>query len=174
MLRLLIGAVLALSASLSLAQEAKVVQVTKTIDINAPAAEVWDRVKNFDALNTWHPAIAKDEIVEGKNNEVGAVRLLTTGDGAQLREKLAGFDAAGMNFTYIITDEGGPVSNYKSTLKVEAVSATTCKVTWTGSFIPNAGGPPPAPGAEAMTPASLFESIYQTGLDNLKKLAEAK
>ena len=174
MLRLLTGTVLALSATLGLAQEAQFLHVTKSVEINAPAADVWNRVKDFNALNTWHPGIAKDEIIEGKNNEVGAVRLLTTGDGGQLHEKLLGFDAAGMSFKYGIIDEGGPVSNYESILKVEAVSATTSKVIWSGSFTPNNSGPPPAAGAENVTPTSVFESIYQAGLDNLKKLAETK
>ena len=176
MLRLLTGAVLAWSATLGLAGEAGVLHVTRSVEINAPAADVWNRVKDFDALNTWHPGIAKDEIIEGRNNEVGAVRLLTTGNGDQLHEKLLGFDAAGMNFRYGIIDEGGMVSNYESTLKVEAVTATTSRVIWSGSFTPNAGAPPPAPGPDGkvMTPAELFEFIYQSGLDNLKKLAETK
>jgi len=177
MLRLLIGVALALSAALGLAGEAQRVQVTKTMDINAPAADVWNLVKDFSGLHTWHPGIAKDEIVEGKDNEVGAVRLLTAGNGNQLREKLLGYDAAGMNFKYGIIEGGGlPVTNYESIFKVEAVSDGTSKATWTGSFTPIDTGPAPAPapGAEPMTPAGVFESIYQAGLDNLKKLAETK
>ena len=59
---------------------------TKTISINAPAGQGVETVKNFNALNSWHPAVEKDEIVEGKNNTVGAVRLLTLKDGGTSRK----------------------------------------------------------------------------------------
>ena len=51
--------------------------VKKSVTIAAPADTVWDAVKNFNELNTWHPAVASDEIVSGTNNTPGSVRLLT-------------------------------------------------------------------------------------------------
>src|SRR4030095_10075567 len=75
--------------------DAPVLTLTKSIDISAPASRVWDIAKDFDALNRWHPAVAKDEIVEGKNNVVGAVRVLTLGDGGTIKEKLLGYDHNG-------------------------------------------------------------------------------
>src|SRR5271168_4984259 len=66
--------------------------VRQTITINAPAGKVWKAVKDFNALNSWHPALAKDEIVEGTNNTVGAVRLLTLKDGGTIKEKLLAFN----------------------------------------------------------------------------------
>src|ERR1700738_327338 len=73
---------------------------SKTITIDAPAAKVWDLAKDFNALNTWHPAVATDEIVEGKNYAVGAVRLLTLKGGGTIKEKLLRFDGAGRSFKY--------------------------------------------------------------------------
>ena len=63
--------------------------------INASAGKVWKAVKDFNALNTWHPAVAKDDIVEGTNNTVGAVRLLTLKDGGTIKEKLLAFNDGG-------------------------------------------------------------------------------
>ena len=68
--------------------------VTQTVDIQAPASKVWDTAKNFDQLNTWLPPVAKDEIVEGQNNTVGAVRLLTLKDGGTVKEKLLAYTPA--------------------------------------------------------------------------------
>ncbi|MGC1521651.1 MAG: SRPBCC family protein, partial [Steroidobacteraceae bacterium] len=65
--------------------------VSKTIRVNAPADMVWNAVKDFDAINTWHPAVDKDEIVEGKNNKAGAVRLLTLKGGGTIKERLLRF-----------------------------------------------------------------------------------
>ena len=45
-------------------------KVTETVTIAAPADVVWARIKNFDALKDWHPAVA--ESPADKGNEVGS------------------------------------------------------------------------------------------------------
>src|SRR5258708_18641264 len=69
--------------------------VSKTITIDASAAKVWHAAKDFNGLNTWHPAVPTDAIVAGKNNAVAALRLLTLEGGGTIKEKLLAFDAAG-------------------------------------------------------------------------------
>src|SRR5258708_15490941 len=64
---------------------------SKTIAIDASAAKVWHTAKDFNGLNTWHPAVATDEIVEGKNNTVGAVRLVTLQSRRKVQEKIVHF-----------------------------------------------------------------------------------
>ena len=49
-------------------------RLKKTITSAAPADKVWDASKNFNGFNTWHPALASDEILSGTNNKVGASR----------------------------------------------------------------------------------------------------
>ena len=85
-------------------------------------------------LNTWHPAVATDEIVEGKNNTVGAVRLLTLKGGGTIKEKLLAFDPAGRSFKYAIVEGVLPVSDYTSTLTVKSAGKSKSSVTWTGHF----------------------------------------
>src|ERR1700690_1371887 len=70
--------------------DAPLLHVRKTIAIDAPADKVWATAMNFDGINTWHPAVAKDVIVEGKNNTIGAGSLLTLQDGGTIKEKLVG------------------------------------------------------------------------------------
>ncbi len=137
--------------------------VTKSAEVNASAATVWAKVKDFNALNGWHPAVAKDEIIEGENNQVGAVRLLTLGDGGTIMEKLLAWDDAGMKLTYNILEGVLPVNDYESTITVEAISDTSSKVTWTGSF--NHGN-----GADDQTAMDAISGVYQGGLDNLQKI----
>ena len=137
--------------------------VTKSAEVNAPAAVVWAKVKDFNALNGWHPAVAKDEIVEGENNQVGAVRLLTLGDGGTIKESLLAWDDAGMSLTYNILEGVLPVSDYESTLTVVAISDTSSKVTWTGSFNHGAG-------ADDQAAMDAISGVYQGGLDNLQKI----
>src|SRR5580698_11608302 len=96
-------------------------RVSKTVTIDASARKVWKAVKDFNALNTWHPAVATDEIVEGTNNTAGAVRLLTLKGGGTIKEKLLRFDAPGRSFKYAILEGVLPVSDYTSTLVVKSL-----------------------------------------------------
>jgi mxaD protein len=175
MKRLLLAlAMIALSACSPSGGDAPVLTVTKTIDINAPASKVWDIAKDFDALNRWHPAVAKDEIVEGTNNTVGAVRVLTLGDGGTIKEKLIAWDTNGRSMKYTIIEGVLPVSSYESTITVEESGANASKATWTGNFKRKDTSATPAAGADDATATSTMVSVYQAGLDNLKKMAEGQ
>lgn len=149
------------------ATAAALLEVTQTASIDAPADAVWAKVKDFDKLNTWHPAVAKDEIVEGKANEVGAVRLLTLGDGGTVKEKLTAFDDAGKTFGYTIVESVLPVAEYNSKLVVAADGDKKSTVTWSGSF-------KHAEKADDKTATDTITSVYSTGLDALKKSFEPK
>jgi mxaD protein len=148
--------------------------VTQTITINASAAKVWKMAKDFNALNTWHPAVAKDAIVEGTNNTVGAVRLLTLQDGGTIKEKLLSFDAAGRKFKYAIVEGVIPVSNYTSTFAVTSAGKGKATVTWSGRFQRKNVGDNPADNENDKTATDTITGVYKGGLDNLKKLAEAQ
>lgn len=153
---------------------AAVLKVSKGVTINAPADKVWDQVKNFDGLGTWHPAVAKDAIVAGKNNEVGAERLLTLKDGGTIKEKLLGYDAKHHSFKYAILEGVLPVSDYTSTVSVKSAGKDKSTVTWSGWFKRKNTGPNPAANENDETATKTMGSVYQAGLDNLKKMMESK
>jgi len=153
---------------------APALHVTKTVTINADAAKVWDTVKNFDGLNTWHPAVAKDEIVSGKNNKAGAVRLLTLKDGGTIKEKLLAYSAHSQMMKYSILEGVLPVSGYTSTISVKSVGKGKTEVTWHGNFKRKNTGAKPAADQNDKTATDTISSVYQGGLDNLKKISEAK
>jgi mxaD protein len=147
---------------------------SKSIDIDAPAAKVWAATKDFNGLNTWHPAVATDEIVEGKNNAVGAVRLLTLKGGGTIKEKLLSYDDAGRSFKYAIVEGVLPVSGYTSTFVVKSAGSGKSTVTWSGHFKRKNVGDNPADGENDKTAVDTINGVYQGGLDNLKKMLEAK
>lgn len=153
---------------------APVLKVSKSITIAAPAAKVWNQSRNFSGLNTWHPAVDTDKIVEGTDNTVGAVRLLTLKGGGTIKEKLLGYDDAKRTFSYSILEGVLPVSNYKSTFTVTPAGKNKAKVTWSGSFQRKDTGPKPADNANDKTAKDAISGVYQSGLDNLKKVVEAK
>jgi len=148
--------------------------VSKTITIDASAAKVWHAAKDFNALNTWHPAVATDEIVEGKNNTVGAVRLLTLKGGGTIKEKLLAFDGAARSFKYAILEGVLPVSDYTSTFVVKSAGKNKSSVTWTGHFKRKNVGDNPADSENDKTAVDTMGGVYQAGLDNLKKIVEAQ
>jgi mxaD protein len=147
---------------------------SKTVTIDASASKIWHTVRDFNALNTWHPAVATDEIVEGKDNTVGAVRLLTLKGGGTIKEKLLAFDPAGRSFKYAILEGVLPVSDYTSTLMVKSAGKNKSSVTWSGHFKRKNVGDSPADNENDKTAVDTISGVYQAGLDNLKKMAEAQ
>ncbi len=147
---------------------------SKTVTINASADKVWNVVKDFDALNRWHPAVASEKLLKGKNNVPGAVRELTLKGGGTIHEKLLRFSAKHHKFKYEILESVLPVSHYKSTLVVKADGKDKCTVTWSGHFKRKDLSNHPADNANDKTAVDTIDSVYSAGLDNLKKMMEAK
>ena len=72
------------------------------ITIDAPPSVVWAKIKNFDALKDWHPAVA--ESAADKGNEVGSVREVGLKGGGALTESLERYDDAQMRYGYRAKD----------------------------------------------------------------------
>jgi mxaD protein len=147
---------------------------SKTVEIDASATKVWHAARDFNGLNTWHPAVATDELVEGKNNTPGAVRLLTLKGGGTIKEKLLAFNGAGRTFKYSILEGVLPVSDYTSTFVVKSIGKNKSSVTWSGHFKRKNVGDNPADNENDKTAVDTIGGVYQGGLDNLKKMLEAQ
>jgi mxaD protein len=145
-----------------------------TVAIDAPASKVWATVRDFNALNTWHPALASDEIVEGTNNKVGAVRVLTLKPGGTVKEKLLAFDDKGRMFKYAIVESVLPVSHYTSTLVVKSAGKGKSTVTWSGHFKRKDTSDNPSDKENDKAAVDTANAVYSGGLDNLKKMLEGK
>jgi len=151
---------------------APVLKVSKEVTIDAAPDAVWAKIKDFGGLNTWHPAVEKDEIVSGKDNEVGAVRHLSLKGGGDIKEKLLAYDARHHSFKYAILEGVLPVSDYTSTVVVTAAGKGKSTVTWSGSFKRKDTSDKPAADADDATATKTMSGVYQAGLDNLKKMVE--
>ncbi len=164
-------ALLASGSSLAAAPE---LHVKKSITIAAPAEKVWDASKNFNGLNTWHPALASDELQSGTNNTVGAVRLLTLKGGGTIKEKLLQFDESGHRYRYAIIESVLPVSHYSSNFVVTSLGTNKTLVTWSGKFKRKNLSDTPPDNESDKSATDTIEGVYRSGLDNLKKIVEAK
>ncbi len=125
-------ALLALMTGVASAHGPSRQKVVESIEINAPADKVWAVVGNFGDMS-WHPAMAK---TEATGNEAGATRVLTTGTGGKISEKLTKYNAEGKSLSYEITDvdvKVVPVTNYSATITVTG-SGDKSTVEWKGAF----------------------------------------
>ena len=144
-------------------------KVDESVEINAPADAVWSKISNFGDLGAWHPAVKTTEIVTGKNNEKGAVRLLTLQDNGTIKEALEAYNPKRHSYSYRIIEGVLPVTDYRSTITVKALNATSSKVTWSGKF--NGKDSTKKASDDAVT---TITSVYKDGLNNLKKIIETK
>jgi hypothetical protein len=92
--------------------------------IDAPADEVWARVRDFNGLADWHgKLIVSSEIEDGRTgDQVGCVRNFTLANGANLRERLLSHSDADRAYTYNFEKTPFDVDNYNCTLRVTPVT----------------------------------------------------
>ena len=147
-------------------------KVVERIGIDAPADAVWARIKNFDALKDWHPAVQSSPADKG--NAEGSVRQIALKGGGALVETLEAHDDAKMRYSYRMKDGGAlPVTNYTSTIAVIPEGAKSV-VEWRGAFYRGDPKNDPKPEQNDDAAVKAITGVYQSGLANLKKLAEAK
>ena len=167
-----VATLVALFASASQAHGPTRQKSVERITINAPPSVVWAKLKNFDALKDWHPAVA--ESPADKGNSVGSVRRLKLKGGGDLTETLESHDDAKMKYSYRAKDGGAlPVSNYTSTISVSG-EGNQSVVEWRGAFYRayQNNDPPPEQNDDAAVKA--ITGVYKGGLENLKKYVEGK
>ena len=132
--------------------------------IDSSAENVWSRVRDFNGLPVWHPAIADSRI---ENNEppdrVGCIRHFHTRDGGLIRERLLGLSDYDYTQTYEILESPLGVANYVATLKLTPITeGGRCFAEWSAEF-------DCAEGREAELTAGIGQGVFQTGLNALQR-----
>src|SRR5436305_1728997 len=91
--------------------------------VNARNDRVWARVRDSNALPSWHPSIAESRI-EGAEpaDKIGCVRDFRLRNGDRIREKLLGLSDYDMFCTYSILESPMGVENYVATLRLTPVT----------------------------------------------------
>ena len=108
----------------------------KQIDVTAAPAAAWDAVRDFGALHTrLVPGFVKECVLE----QDGAVRLVTFGNGMQVRERLVTRDDVGRRLVY--TTEGGRATHYNAVVEVQEGLAGGSRLLWTVDLLPDALAP---------------------------------
>ena len=132
--------------------------------INASAARVWARVRDFNGLSNWHPAIAESRIENGEPaDKVGCVRNFSLRNGDRLREQLLGLSDFDMFCTYSILDSPMPLTNYVATLRLTPITdQDRTFIEWSADF-------DCAPDKEGELLSNIGGGVFQGGFDALKR-----
>ncbi len=156
-------------------------KMTATITVDAPAAKVWDLIKNYDDMS-WLPAV-KSVTGEGTNAK-GAIRKLHLTSGGTITEELKAYDAAKFSYKYKITEMSSsstikhagqdehipvlPVGNYAAELSVTdkgGKSEIEWVATYYRAYVNN--NPPAELNEEAADKA--VSGVLKSGLESIAK-----
>jgi len=132
--------------------------------IGAPAARVWERVRDFNGLPKWHPRIRDSRIEDARPaDQIGCIRNFHLQNGDQLREKLLGLSDYDMSCTYEILEGPMPLSDYIATLRLTPVTdGERCFIEWSAEFSC-------APEDETDLVDGIGGNVFQAGFDALKR-----
>lgn len=158
-LALAAGSVFGLLPAVATAAPALHVEESATFD--APPAAVWKIIGKFSSLG-WHPVVAETTLVQGKDNQMGAVRSVKTKDGAVIVEKLKNYEGRRLRMRYEIVESPLPVSGYVSVLHVEPAGQGS-RVVWKSDF--QAVRSAEVDDAKAR---EIVSGIYKAGFDGLR------
>lgn len=157
---------LLLSVSVTAAVAAPNLKVEETTTLAAPPAVVWKVIGDYAGLHGWHPAIASTEITKGKDNVLGAVRKLTTKDGAKIVEELLAYDAKGYSMRYRFLESPMPIKDYVAVLAVKPEGKGS-RIVWKSEF--NRTGD-----VDDAKAKDIIIGVYHAGFDGVRaKLGEA-
>ena len=85
--------------------------------IDAPAAQVWAVIRDFNGLPAWTPFAAESRIEQNaKADQVGCIRNFRLKDGGRIRERLLALSDYDFAMVYAILESPMAVENYVATL----------------------------------------------------------
>ena len=140
------------------------IQVYTSSVIDASADAVWAKIRDFNALPQWHPAIADSRIENSQaSDRVGCVRYFHLRDGGLIRERLLALSDYDFTCTYSILESPLGVDNYVATLKLTPITdGGRCFAEWSAEF-------DCPPQREAELSSSIGQGVFQVGFDALKR-----
>ena len=150
-------------------------KVTETIEIDAAPAKVWAIINEFCSIQDWHPSI--QSCSSDKGSEIGAIRTIELANGEKINEKLFKLDTDSMRIQYAMqlekgrVVEGFPVATHGSTITISD-NGGKATVEWKGAFYRSFPGQQPPPELSDAACIEAVTTLYRSGLENLKALAE--
>jgi carbon monoxide dehydrogenase subunit G len=104
--------------------------IQKDIPIAAPAAAVWDAVRDFGAV---HTKVAPGFVTDTKLD--GDVRIVSFANGSVVREQLVDCNDERRRLVYAIKNER--ITQHSASFQVVADGEERCRVIWTTDVLPH-------------------------------------
>ena len=132
--------------------------------IPAATAKVWERVRDFNALPRWHPAIRESRVENGEpSDRIGCVRDFRLQNGDRIREKLLGLSDYDYFCTYSILESPMPLTDYIATLRLTPITdGDRTFAEWSAEF-------DCAPDVADELVGNIGQGVFQAGFDSLKR-----
>ncbi len=132
--------------------------------IDAPSAEVWSRVRDFNALPRWHPAIRESRIEDGEpSDKVGCIRDFRLQNGDRIREQLLGLSDYDLFCTYSILESPMALTDYIATLRLTPITdGDRTFAEWSAEFECGTD-------VEEELVSNIGSNVFQGGFDALKR-----
>lgn len=137
------------------------VTILMEVEVNKPAAEVWQRVGKYCDISEWLPIAGECTMLSGTEGEVGSIRSVG-------HEILVGKTELSYTYTQPVR-EGRPYNLYHGTLEARPIDANISKLVYTLVYDNSL-----VPGDEAAKQADMERrrTIFTRALDKMKELAE--
>lgn len=105
--------------------------------IDATRDDVWAVLRDFSAMDEWHPLIAEMHMEEGQPaDQVGAVRAFTLTDGGRLRERLLSLSDYDYHFRYDILESPLPWEGYVAECRLLPITVgNRTFIEWSTEFV---------------------------------------
>ena len=112
------------------------INVQESAIIDQPISRVWDLLRDFNAHDKWHPAVASSTM-QGNvaADQVGGVRDFQLTSGERVCEQLLKLSDKQRSFSYTITESDVPLLNYVAHVELKPVTSGDATFwRWTSKF----------------------------------------
>ncbi|WP_421695693.1 zinc-binding dehydrogenase [Aestuariivirga sp.] len=99
------------------------VEIRRSTVIDAPLAQLWSILRDFNGHEAWHPTVTRSAIEDGAPSDmVGAVRDFRLADGGRIREQLLALSDENCSFSYCILEAPVPLIGYVAHVRLRPVT----------------------------------------------------
>ena len=145
-------------------------KLKESITINAKPEEVWNVIKDFGKIDSWHPSISKVES-DGKNRTI----YYSPRNNTPIKQKLENYNPEKMMYKTSITEvdiKNFPVNTYTANISVKKNDDGTSTVLWKAAFYRAYVNNDPPPELNEAAAIKAVTEFFQVGLENLKNKLE--
>ncbi|MGZ8161498.1 MAG: SRPBCC family protein [Methylobacter sp.] len=146
----------------------------ETVTINAAVDTVWDAIKQFDAISSWHPDVKASK--GNSKHASGGIRTITLGNEGQLVEELDYYSDEEHEYSYRLKTENVqafPTSSYSIEIQVAAgEDPGSSVVTLKSRFYRGDTGNTPPENLNDAAAVKAMNQFFKNGLAGLKQKLE--